>query len=204
MKKIFVGQKEKLNFERQHGKNYYVVIKERLLPVRQRPQKVPKIASIAEYFLAGFSLPIATGLSSNHDPKPRKPLFRVVRRFEALLQTGWHPYTSKGTNRGVGEFSGHCYEERFCPLKLQEQRRKHREVGKMTGLPVTLSAPDSARFCLVGLRQNAQGRGSAEGSKKEQDKAVTSPPHTPARSAGRILRFLTSPEHFKSVLQNVP
>ena len=37
-------------------------------------------------------------------------------------------------------------------------------------LPVTLSAPDSTQFCLAVLRQNAQGKGSAEGSKKEQDK----------------------------------
>ena len=30
MKKIFVGQKEKFNFEKEHGKIYYAVIKENL------------------------------------------------------------------------------------------------------------------------------------------------------------------------------
>ena len=74
----------------------------------------------------------------------------------------------------------------------------------MPSLLVILAAPDNAQFCLAKLRQNAQGKGSAEGSKKEQDKAVTSPPDTPARSADRVLRFLAVPEHFKSVLQNVP
>ena len=69
---------------------------------------------------------------------------------------------------------------------------------------VTLSALVSAQFYHIGFRQNAQGKGNAEGSKKEQDKAVASPPDTPARSADRVLRFLAVPEHFKSVLQNVP
>ena len=40
----------------------------------------------------------------------------------------------------------------------------------MPSLPVTHFAPDNAQFCPAGFRQNAQGKGSAEGSKKEQDK----------------------------------
>ena len=70
--------------------------------------------------------------------------------------------------RGVGEFVCRCYKKRFCPLKFHEQRRKHWEAGRSPSLPVARSVSDYARFCLTGLRQNAQGKGSAEGLKKEQ------------------------------------
>lgn len=43
-------------------------------------------------------------------------------------------------------------------------------------------------FRSVCVWQNAQGKGNADGSKKERDKAVISPSPTPARSAGRKLR----------------
>ena len=53
----------------------------------------------------------------------------------------------------------------------------------MPSLPVTPSLPGCAQFCLAGLRRNAQGKGKAEGSKKEQDKLY----HTSARSANRYI-----------------
>ena len=37
-------------------------------------------------------------------------------------------------------------------------------------LPAAFSCPDSVRFCLIRLRQNAQGKDNAEGSKKKRDK----------------------------------
>ena len=59
--------------------------------------------------------------------------------------------------------------------------------------PVTLSAPDSAQFCLVWLQQNAQGKGRADGSKNKQDKGrasqVTPARVTSPRSAGRFKGF---------------
>ena len=89
-------------------------------------------------------------------------------------------------------------------MEFQRNAEKTPGCWKIAQTLGVFSTPVSARFCLAGLRQNAQGRGRAEGSKKEQDKAVASPPDTPARSADRVLRFLAVPEHFKSVLQNVP
>ena len=53
----------------------------------------------------------------------------------------------------------------------------------MLSLPAAFFAPDSARFCLARFQQNAQGKGNAEGSKKEQDKLY----HTSARSANRYI-----------------
>ena len=155
-------------------------------------------------FTAGFSLPIAVGLSSNHSHSHDPSLFRVVRQFVALLRSGWHPYTSEKLKRGVAAFVRRRRGERFCPLKPQGQRRETLGGWEITQPPGDAFAPDSARFCLAGLRQNAQGKGRAEGSKKEQDKAVTSPPDTPARSASRVLRFFTDSERSKSVLRNVP
>ena len=121
-----------------------------------------------------------------------------------ILRTEWHPYTSEKLKRSVGACVDRCRKERFCSLKPQGRRRKKPGVGESPSLTVALSVPNSVRFCIAGLQQNAQGKGNAEGSKKEQDKAVASPPDTPARSADRVLRFLAVPEHFKSVLQNVP
>ena len=99
---------------------------------------------------------------------------------------------------------GHFAEAEKLKTADRERKIYRRKAGTSPSLSVTHSAPDSVQFCLVGSRQNAQGEGNTEGSKKEQDKAVTSPPDTPARSADRVLRFLAVPEHFKSVLQNVP
>ena len=127
-----------------------------------------------------------------------------MRRFVALLRPGWHLYTFEKLKRGVGAFVRSCRGERFCPLKPQGHRREAPGGWEIASLPAAFSASDSARFLLIRLRQNAQGEGSAEGSKKEQDKAVTSPPHTPARSAGRVLRFFADPERSKSVLRNIP
>ena len=93
--------------------------------------------------------------NSNYNSNLRRPLFRVVKRFVALLWPGWHPYTTKGMKRDVGKFLGRCRENRICPLQLQEQRKKRRETGESTNLPVTLSTPDNAQFCLAGPRQNA-------------------------------------------------
>ena len=53
---------------------------------------------------------------------------------------------------------------------------------------MAFSDSDNTRFCLVGLRQNVQGKGNADGSILKQDKAVVSPHFTPARSAGRKCR----------------
>ena len=103
-------------------------------------------------------------------------------------------YASERLKRDVGEFSGHCCEEWFCPMKLHETAQKsRRETGQSPSLPVKFSTPDSARFCLAGLRQNAQDKGNAEGLKKEQDKRrasqVTPTRATSSRSAGRFKSF---------------
>ena len=59
----------------------------------------------------------------------------------------------------------------FHPRNFGGKRKsRHWEVGKITRPPSAFSNPVSAKFCSIALRQNAQGRGSAEGSKKEQDK----------------------------------
>ena len=112
----------------------------------------------------------------------------------ALLRPGRYPYTSKKLKCGVGALVRRCRGERFWPLKYRAQRRRtHREVGKV-GQPLSVfSTPVSAQFCLAELRQNAQGKGSAEGSKKEQDKRrvsqVTPARVTSPRSAGRFKGF---------------
>ena len=93
-----------------------------------------------------------------------------MRRFAPHLRAKWHTYTSKGMKRGVGEFSDRCCEEWFCPLELQRNAEKTPGCWKIAQTLGVFSTPVSARFCLAGLRQNAQGEGSAEGSKKEQDK----------------------------------
>ena len=111
----------------------------------------------------------------------------------ALLWPGWHPNTSKKLKCGVGEFVRRCREERFCPLKFQEQRRKTPGSWEITRPLGDTSAPDSTQFCLAGLRQNAQGEGNAEGSIFMQDKRrvsqVTPARVTSPRSAGRFKGF---------------
>ena len=121
------------------------------------------------------------------------PCLRVVRRFVALLRPGWHLYTFEKLKRGVGAFVRSCRGERFCSLKPQGQRREAPGGWEIASLPAAFSASDSARFLLIRLRQNAQGEGSAEGSKKEQDKRrasqVTPARVTSSRSAGRFKDF---------------
>lgn len=61
-------------------------------------------------------------------------------------------------------------------------------TGRLSRTPSLLAAflaPVSPGFQHIQLRQNAQGRGRAEGSILKQDKAVAPPRFTPARSAGR-------------------
>lgn len=68
--------------------------------------------------------------------------------------------------------------EQVSPSKFLEVRQK--EVGRLGSSPsppVTLSPHSQQTFRGVHVRQNAQGRGNAEGSKKEQDKLE---PHLPA------------------------
>ena len=87
-----------------------------------------------------------------------------------------------------------CCGEGFEPSDfwwaVQKQTLEERKIPPP---PSDTSAPDGAQFCLAGLQQNAQGKGSAEGSKKEQDKRrasqVTSARVTSPRSAGRFKDF---------------
>ena len=134
-------------------------------------------------FLAGFSRSIVVGSGLIHSPKLWSSLFHIVRRYVAGLYTGWHPYTSKELKRGVGEFLGHCRKERFCPLEFQRNAEKTPGCWKIGQTLSVFSTPVSARFCLAGPRQNAQSRGNADGSKKEQDKLY----HISARSANRYI-----------------
>ena len=123
-------------FKGQRGKIYHAVIREGC-PAYQTtfPKSCKKPKRQAQIFSAGFSLLIAAGLSSNHNPKSWRPLFRVVRRFVALLRPGWQPYTSERLRRGVGACVDRCCEERFCPLKLQDQRRKAPEGWEIAQPP---------------------------------------------------------------------
>ena len=41
----------------------------------------------------------------------------------------------------------------------------------MPSLPMAFSDSDNTQFCLVGLRQNVQGKGNADGSILKQDKS---------------------------------
>ena len=81
----------------------------------------------------------------------------------------------------------------FAPRCFRINAEKRREAGKSPSLPVTLSAPNNTPSCLTVLWQNAQGKGSAESSKKEQDKRrasqMTSARVTLSRSAGRFKDF---------------
>ena len=84
----------------------------------------------------------------------------------------------------------------ILPLEISgATQKKCRETGTSPSLPVTLSASGSTQFCLAGPRQNAQGEGNTEGSKKEQDKRrasqVTPARVTSPRSAGRFKGFRT-------------
>ena len=68
MKKIFVGQKEKFNFEREYGKIYYAVNKESAF-IHLAPKKVSKTASAAEDFWGVvFS---ANSCRSQCEPRPK-------------------------------------------------------------------------------------------------------------------------------------
>ena len=70
MKKIFVGQKEKFNFEREHGKMYYAVIREKpFVPLSNSSKKFRKQKALSLIILARLSPSIAIGSSLNHSPK---------------------------------------------------------------------------------------------------------------------------------------
>ena len=169
------------------------------------PKKVSKTTvTTTDLFSMVFS---ANSCRSQFEPQS-KTVKPSVSHCEAVCGTPATWVTSVYLREAETRCRGVCaLLSRGTVLSLETSeatQEKRREPGESPILLVTLSAHDSARFCLAGPRQNAQGKGSTEGLKKEQDKAVTSPPDTPARSADRILRFLDIPEHFKSVLRNVP
>ena len=57
----------------------------------------------------------------------------------------------------------------------------------MPSLPMAFSDSDNTRFCLVGLRQNVQGKGNADGSILKQDKSPA-PQAAPGRSQRPAVR----------------
>ena len=66
-------------------------------------------------------------------------------------------------------------------------------LGRAPSFPAAFPGPDSVWFCHIQLRQNAQGKGRAEGSILKQDKGrasqVTPARVTSPRSAGRFKGF---------------
>ena len=129
-------------------------------------------------FPAEFSLLIAVDFILSHSLKTRSLVPALLRRFVPRLRAGWCPCTSKGLKRGVGAFVRGRRGSRFCLRNIKSSTEGIAgRLGESPSLPAAFSGPDSARFYLIWLRQNAQGKGSAEGSKKKLDKFS---PHLPA------------------------
>ena len=152
------------------------------MSVEQRSQKISEVAEVAIDFSTGFYPPIAAAPSSNHSPKPRKPLFRVVRRFVAALWVRWHRNTSKKLKRSVGACVGHCRKDRFCPLQLHGQRG--RNIGMPENWPASrwhflpLTAPG---FVSLGFGKIPKVRAVQRVRKKSRINSTT---HLPAERTG--------------------
>ena len=100
----------------------------------------------------------------------------------------------QGPKRGAGAFVRDCCGERFSPSEFWRPEQKQ-ALGERENYPAPRCVFNtvSAQSCPIRPRQNAQGKGRADGSKKEPDKRrasqvvparVTSP-----RSAGRFKGF---------------
>ena len=101
-----------------------------------------------------------------------------------ILRGGWHPCTSERLKRGVGAFVRDCRRGRFCPRNIENGTEETiGRLGRLSSLPMAFSDSDNTRFCLIGLRQNAQGKGNTDGSILKQDKSPA-----PQAAPGRLQR----------------
>lgn len=106
--------------------------------------------------------------SAQNRKAPHQPL---VRRFLPRLQTGWDPYAFERLKHGIGSFVRDCRSGRFCARNIENGTKETiGRPGRLPSLPMAFPDSDSTQFCLIGLRQNAQGKGNADGSILKQDK----------------------------------
>jgi len=95
----------------------------------------------------------------------------LLGRFVPSLRAEQHPCTSGTVKRGVGAFVRHCGGRAFLPTKMESNAGGDAErLGKSAQPLRRVLPPLQPRFRQFGLRQNAQGKGRAEGSIFQRDK----------------------------------
>ena len=121
------------------------------------------------------SLPMTARLHCTPQSKTAKP--RVggcegLCAHPARRMASVHP---PGTETRCWSLCTQMLREQFSPSKFLEVRQKEAgRLGSSPSLPVRFPTLTAPQLGLTGLRQNAQGKGNAGGSKKEQDKSRAS------------------------------
>ena len=176
------------------GKIYLAVIKETLSVRRPKFPKCFGEIKTADNFSSRVFSANSRRFHLNPQPESKKPR---ASPFETVCAppTGWvasiHLRGSETRCWGICELLS---RSAVLSPKCQEQyRRTRREAGKIPQPPGHCLPVFRVRFQRIRLRQNAQDKGRAEGSKKKQDKGrasqVTPARVTSSRSAGRFKGF---------------
>ena len=164
------------------------------MSIGQRSQKVSKTVRVVAYFRGRIFSANSCRSRLEMQPKTVKP---SVSRCKAFCGHSVNRVASVHLRELETRCQGVCRPlSRRAILTLETSGSTQKNTGGMENCPASqrlFSAPDSARFCLAWLRQSAQEKSSAEGSKKEQDKRrasqVTPARITLPRSAGRFKGF---------------
>ena len=152
---------------------------------------------------AGLYLPIAVNLVTSHTPKQRPPCqpCEAVCAASASWVASTHLRGSEARCWGLcGPLSRSTVLPRGVSKAVQKESLEGGHITQPLNNFLLLHQAESPSICV---RQNAQGKGRAEGSILKQDKAVTPPHFTPARSAGREYRGQNGFRLLRSVLRNL-
>ena len=146
----------------------------------------------------------ANSCRSRFDPQPKivKPSVSHCKAVCGTPADRVASYTSEVLKCGIGEFSGRCCEERFCPMKFQKQYRK--SAGRLDNFPasrrhfLSLTAPG---FASLGFGKMPKARAAQRVRKKSRINFG----HTSARGANWcILSKKVRGEHPARVTQRRP